>query len=186
MKDEDFWKALDELVGSSDIAADNNFKITPAESKDLPRILQIYERARRFMKETGNPSQWKDDFPPESLLAADIEARQLYTVKDAKGGAIHGVFALIIGEEPTYVRIEQGRWLSDTEYGTLHRIAGDGRARGIFGAAVSFCGEKIRHLRVDTHENNLVMQHLIAKNGFQRCGIIYVEDGSPRIAYERV
>lgn len=166
--------------------ADHNFKITPAESKDLPRILQIYERARRFMKETGNPSQWKDDFPPKSLLAADIEAGQLYTVRDAKGGAIHGVFALIIGEEPTYARIEQGRWLSDTEYGTLHRVAGDGRAHGIFDTAVSFCGEKIRHLRVDTHENNLVMQHLITKNGFQRCGIIYVEDGSPRIAYERV
>lgn len=166
--------------------ADHNFKITLAESKDLPRILQIYERARRFMKETGNPSQWKDNFPPESLLAADIEAGQLYTVRDAKGGAIHGVFALIIGKEPTYARIEQGRWLSDTEYGTLHRVAGDGRVHGIFGAAVSFCGEKIRHLRVDTHENNQVMQHLIARNGFQRCGIIYVEDGSPRIAYERV
>ena len=30
------------------------------------------------------------------------------------------------------------------------------------------------------------MQHLIEKNGFQRCGIIYVEDGSPRIAYEKI
>lgn len=40
-------------------------------------------------------------------------------------------------------------------------------------------------MRIDTHENNKVMQHLIKKNGFQECGIIYVEDGSPRIAYEK-
>lgn len=31
-----------------------------------------------------------------------------------------------------------------------------------------------------------IMQHLICKNGFQKCGIIYVEDGSPRIAYEKI
>ena len=29
------------------------------------------------------------------------------------------------------------------------------------------------------------MQHLIEKNGFKRCGIIHIADGSPRIAYER-
>ena len=30
------------------------------------------------------------------------------------------------------------------------------------------------------------MQHLIEKNGFVPCGIIHLEDGSPRLAYERV
>lgn len=30
------------------------------------------------------------------------------------------------------------------------------------------------------------MQHKIEKNGFTRCGIIYITDGSPRIAYQKV
>ncbi len=72
------------------------------------------------------------------------------------------------------------------ENGTLHRVAGDGKAHGIFDAIAKFCEQKISHLRIDTHEDNKVMQHLIEKNGFQRCGIIYVEDGSPRIAYEKI
>ena len=99
---------------------------------------------------------------------------------------IHGVFAFIIGKEPTYEKIEQGAWISDTEYGTLHRVAGDGTIHGIFDKIVDFCGRKIEHLRVDTHEQNRIMQHLISRNGFQKCGIIHVLDGTPRIAYERL
>lgn len=29
------------------------------------------------------------------------------------------------------------------------------------------------------------MQNVFARNGFLRCGIIYTEDGSPRIAFQR-
>lgn len=160
------------------------FKISRAEEKDLPRILDIYACARRFMAETGNPDQWGDSFPPQELLAADIKAGQLYAVKE--GDVIHGVFAFVIGEDPTYREIERGGWLSDAQYGTLHRVAGDGAVHGIFDAIVAFAEQRLRHLRVDTHQNNRVMQHLIKKNGFRECGIIRVGDGSPRIAYEKV
>ena len=51
------------------LSKNRDFKIRPADKEDLPRILQIYEYARKFMKETGNASQWKDSFPPERLLA---------------------------------------------------------------------------------------------------------------------
>ena len=30
------------------------------------------------------------------------------------------------------------------------------------------------------------MQHILEKNGFVSCGTIYVADGSPRIAYQKV
>lgn len=80
--------------------------IEKAKLEDLPRILQIYASARKFMKQSGNPKQWGDSFPPEDLLAKDIEKEQLYVVKDDTG--IHGVFAFIIGKEPTYEKIEQG------------------------------------------------------------------------------
>ena len=162
----------------------SHYSITKAKMEDLSQILQIYAYARNFMKQSGNPKQWGDSFPPESLLVKDIEKGQLYVIKDDTG--IHGVFAFIIGKEPTYEKIEQGAWISDTEYGTLHRVAGDGTVHGIFDKIVDFCGRKIEHLRVDTHEQNRIMQHLISKNGFQKCGIIHVLDETPRIAYERL
>lgn len=114
--------------------------IEKAKLEDLPRILQIYASARKFMKQSGNPKQWGDSFPPEDLLAKDIEKEQLYVVKDDTG--IHGVFAFIIGKEPTYEKIEQGAWISDTEYGTLHRVAGDGTIHGIFDKIVDFADGK--------------------------------------------
>ena len=30
------------------------------------------------------------------------------------------------------------------------------------------------------------MQHLFEKNGFKKCGIIYLEDGSERLAYQLI
>jgi L-amino acid N-acyltransferase YncA len=156
-----------------------------AEVMDLPRILEIYQKAREFMRAAGNTTQWRNNFPPRSLLENDIKIRQLYVIED-EAGCVHGVFAFILGEDPTYQKIEQGQWRSDAAYGTLHRVAGDGTVHGILETAVAFCERKMRHLRIDTHESNKLMQHLVEKIGFKKCGIIYIEDGSPRIAYEKV
>lgn len=153
---------------------------TPA---DLPAILHIYEYAREFMAQNGNPTQWAAGFPPESLLCDDIEKRSLYVVEEKE--RVCGVFFFAIGPDETYARIEQGEWLSDSEYGTIHRVAGDGTVRGILRQAVSYCERCIRHLRIDTHEDNRIMQRAIQNCGFQRRGIIYENDGSPRIAYEK-
>ena len=98
-------------------------------------------------------------------------------------GIIHGVFYFYIGTDPTYGVIEDGNWRSDTPYGTIHRIAGDGSG-GVLAAAVAFGKTKINHIRIDTHHDNKIMQRAIAKQGFCRSGIIYLEDGSPRIAYD--
>ena len=158
--------------------------INRAKPEDLPRIMQIYEYARNFMKETGNESQWKNNYPPKDMIMDDIRNGNLYVIK--KENEIHAVFAFMIGSEPTYQKISQGSWQSDTEYGTLHRIAGDGKIHGIFDVIITFCLNKTNHLRIDTHNNNKIMQHLILKNRFQECGIIHVADGSPRIAYEKI
>lgn len=158
--------------------------IQKAEFKDLPEIMEIYRYARNYMKLTGNPNQWKDSSPSEEIILNDIQHENLYVILQNK--EIHAVFAFISGEDPTYSRIEQGRWLQNTPYATLHRIAGDGKLHGIFSIIIEFCSEQIGHLRIDTHQDNQIMQHLICKNGFQKCGIIYVEDGSPRIAYEKI
>mgnify|MGYP004636552901 FL=1 len=157
--------------------------IRNAAQEDFQQILRIYEYARNFMKQTGNPTQWGDHSPAVDVLRKDMEKGQLYVVEE--DGQVCGVFAFIIEKDPTYERIENGAWKSDTEYGTIHRVATDGTKHGVFHQIVSFCEKKKNHLRIDTHEKNKIMRHLIQKNGFLECGIIYVADGSPRIAYEK-
>lgn len=157
------------------------YEIRKAQREDLPRIEEIYAYARKFMAETGNPNQWGKTTPQSSQLEEDIQNGDLYVLIHEKG--IHGVFYFYIGPDPTYGVIEDGQWRSDTPYGTIHRIAGDGSG-GVLAAAVRFGKARINHIRIDTHADNRIMQMAVAKQGFQRSGIIHLENGSPRIAYD--
>ena len=157
--------------------------IREARIEDIERLLEIYDIAKAFMRQTGNPHQWNSRYPDQITLEEDIHKHQLFVMEE--DSIIHSVFAFIIGEDPTYKKIE-GAWLDHSIYGTIHRIASDGTMHQVFKKAVDFCSEKCAHLRADTHEDNKIMQKAILKNGFQETGIIYVEDGTPRIAYEKV
>lgn len=159
--------------------------IRRASETDLPAILEIYAYARDFMIKNGNPHQWAGEYPPVSLLREDLANCCLYVVEEEGMGRVCGVFFFAIGPDETYGAIEQGEWISDSEYGTIHRIAGDGTVHGLLQKAVSYCENKIPHLRIDTHEDNHIMQRAIERCGFWRCGIIHVSDGTPRIAYEK-
>ena len=158
-----------------------NYSVRPARKCDLDRICRIYAYARAFMANHGNPNQWGKTHPPVEQLEKDIEAGDLYVITGEE--EIHGVFYFFIGPDPTYGRIFEGCWHAHRPYGTIHRIAGDGSG-GILAAAVKFGRQRIDHLRIDTHEDNYVMQRAVEKQGFRRCGIIYIADGSPRIAYD--
>jgi len=156
-------------------------KVRPAMQADMQDILKIYEQARAFMAENGNPTQWGTSHPAEAVLEEDIRKKRLYVV--TREEKICGVFMFSVGDDPTYAHIE-GSWRSAEPYGVIHRIAGTGG--GVFAAALDCCSGRIRHLRIDTHADNKPMQHVVEKAGFSRRGIIYVEDGTPRIAYDRI
>ena len=158
--------------------------IRTAQPRDLARILEIYDYARGFMERTGNASQWGKHFPPEELLREDIRAQRLFVIEE--DGAVHGVFAFIIGDDPTYQVID-GAWLDDgTPYGTLHRLGSDGTHSGVLSDAVDWAWGRIPHLRADTHEANRPMRRCLERAGFVYTGVITVADGTPRRAYERV
>lgn len=159
------------------------YQVRLAKADDLNRIEEIYAYARGFMAETGNPTQWGNTHPPRALLEEDIHLQNLYVISGE--GQIHGVFAFIIGEDPTYLSIYDGAWHQNVPYGTIHRIAGDGKG-GILKAAVDYAAKQISHLRIDTHHDNTVMQRALRKVGFIPCGVIYIEDGTPRIAYDLI
>lgn len=156
--------------------------IRKALTTDLPFIMAIYENAREFMKQNGNPTQWIAGYPGEELISGDISAGVFYVCEE--NDSIVGVFAFIIGSEPTYQHIQDGKWNSDEVYGTIHRLASDGKTRGIAKACFDFCRSHCRYLRIDTHKDNLPMQAAIEKYGFTRCGIIHVANGTERIAFD--
>lgn len=160
-----------------------DYQIRKAGRQDLGRIEEIYAYARAFMAANGNPNQWGQAHPPVEQLKRDMENGDLYVIVDEK--EIHGVFYFFIGEDPTYAKIYDGAWHSDQPYGTIHRIAGDGSG-GILRTAVTFAGKQIGYLRMDTYKDNKVMQRALEKQGFQRCGTIYVEEDFPMIAYDRI
>ena len=157
--------------------------IRNAVSSDIDSIMPIYERARRFMAENGNPTQWTGGYPSRSVIESDIAAGRLFVC--TAGDRIEGVFAFMLDAEPNYAVIE-GAWLNDLPYGTIHRVASAGIRSGVASDIFNWCAERISNLRIDTHEDNRIMQHILVKNGFVRCGIVHIRGGSPRIAFQRI
>ena len=157
--------------------------IRKAQPADWQDILDIYAAARRFMKESGNPTQWGDSFPPEDLIREDIRLGRSYVCEEA--GRVQAVFAMIPGEDPTYQVIE-GAWLNDAPYCAVHRVASRGEVRGMATRILEWALDQCGNVRIDTHDDNRPMQRVLEKNGFAKCGRIWIEDGTPRVAYQRV
>ena len=189
--------------------------IRPATPADLPALRPVFEAAKGIMRADGNAEQWSaPGFPPNDLLLRDIargggfviEARwpvaaghdEGKTVTPVMPGslvtpvmpgltghlAIVAYFALLPSPEPTYDVID-GAWLTDEPYGVIHRMASYPEVHGIFSTIIDFAASRYAHLRIDTHRDNRIMQHLIEKHGFTYCGIIWLLDGTERLAYER-
>ena len=69
-------------------------------------------------------------------------------------------------------------------YCTIHRLAGNPSYSGIAGCCFDWCKQQSASLRSDTHRDNRIMQHAFEAAGFVRCGIIFLENGSERTAYQ--
>lgn len=159
-------------------------EIRKAASGDLDCLMEIFEKARRFMAGTGNPGQWVNGYPQRELMAGEIDASHCY-VCVAGNGRVVATFCFIPGPDPTYSYIEDGAWLDNRPYYVIHRLASDGSCKGVADFCFDWCARQYPCLRADTHADNKVMQHILEKNGFVRCGIIYLKNGSPRIAYQK-
>ena len=157
--------------------------IRKAIPNDLEDMKELFVCARKYMKENGNPTQWKDNRPDINLVIKDIQNDNSYVI--LHDGEIVGTFACIRGIEPTYLDID-GKWLNDDEYVTIHRIASNGKCKGIFDEMMNYVDNMNLDIRIDTHKDNKIMQHLIDKHGFEYCGIIIVDDGTERLAYQKV
>lgn len=160
-------------------------RIRPSSVDKIDEIMEIYERAKVYMRKEGNMTQWTGGYPSKEIILKDIEAGQHFSGYDPETGELLMVFTFIIGEDPTYGYIENGEWLNSEPYGTVHRIASSGKRKGMLRECIEFCGDLVDNIRIDTHADNQTMQRGVLKLGFSRCGIIYLADGAPRVAFQK-
>ena len=158
--------------------------IRKAIESDLLEIKSIVAKARELMKSSGNVNQWVDGYPSSEVLLSDIRSGNAYLLLRENKAVAY--FAMIDGPDPTYNLITKGSWLNDDSYGVLHRIASNGEAKGVFKEILFHASEYYSNIRIDKHHDNKIMQRLLEQNEFMYCGIIFLADGSPRLAYQRI
>ncbi len=165
--------------------------IRPATLADLPALLRLAEAARGVMARNGNPQQWAGGYPQADVLQRDITGGHSFVIENENGDAsVIGAFALVPAPEPSYAHID-GAWLDDAvpnpSYYTVHRIMGQPGAKGIFAGMLEFAFARCGNIRMDTHADNRIMQHLLGKHGFTCCGIIQLPTGrGARLAYQKI
>ena len=155
--------------------------IRKATLKDMPVLLEIYERARKFMVSTGNTNQWTNGYPSKEILTEDIERNEMYVLEDEDG--IQASFVFYCGIDPCYNEIYDGQWLNDEPYGVIHRIATRGLKKHMADIILEYCESKIDNIRMDTHMDNKPMQNFMLKHGFKHVGTIYLKNGQSRLAF---
>lgn len=156
---------------------------------DLDNIMDIIRQAQFYFKSRGI-DQWQDNYPNIETINADIKNGNSYVLLK---GNIVGTAALCFGGEKNYECIYEGKWMSDFKYAVIHRIAVAANYKGLGLASViiknieKICRDNsVLSIRADTHRDNVSMQKMLQKNKFEYCGIIYLNDGSERIAFEKI
>lgn len=159
-------------------------RIRRAQTSDIETILSIFDLARQFMRQSGNLHQWNQSYPSKELIESDIQQQISYVVISDEDEVL-GTFMFKVGNDPTYDFIE-GAWLNDEPYGVIHRIASNQKIKGVGRFAFDWALQQCPNLRIDTHQDNTPMRRLLNQQGFVSCGIIYLENKEPRIAFHKV
>ena len=166
--------------------------------KDIDAVMAIIEEARRTIAALGI-DQWQNGSPNRVMITEDVALGRGRIVTE-DDGTIVGTFALIYTGEPTYNSIYDGAWQTadhdrdgSIAYMAIHRVAVSvsKRGSGVSTAMIRYAEEYARilgkiSLRIDTHRGNVVMRRMLEKHGFTHCGVIYLQNGDERVAYEKV
>ena len=165
--------------------------IRKAKVSDIQEIVEVFSDAKQSMKAAGI-NQWDDEYPGAAEAKRDIENGTAYVICDER--QVIGYTCIQFKEDINYARID-GNWMNEAPYGVIHRTAilssckGKGLAGMFFDYAEKLAKEKgIHNMRIDTHKDNVPMQHCIAKHGYTYCGVVYMVngDGSPRDAFQKI
>ena len=158
--------------------------IRKACENDLATIMEIYAIAREYMRNTGNPDQWKTNYPAKEDILSDIVEGACHVLVD--GDEIVAVFYFKIGDDADYAKIYEGAWKNALPYAVIHRVAVKHQGRGLVKVCFEECYAMHPNLKIDTHRDNIPMQRALIKNGFKYCGKIYIKSGEERLAYQKI
>lgn len=172
-----------------------------ATEADVDCALAMVEGAQRRLRLAGI-DQWQNGYPNRERLEEDVRLGWGRVLE--VGGRAVAYGAVTYDGESAYDGLANGSWIDEpTEgticaergachYATVHRLCvaedavGQGYGR-VFMRAVekeAVMIESIRSVRVDTHPDNAIMQHLLASLNYAYCGHVYYE--SLRLAYAKL
>ena len=167
-------------------------KLVRSTLSDVPIIMSFIHDAQVYL-ESLKIDQWQDGYPNKEKIELDISNSDSYVVMD-DNETIIGTTVFSTKKERAYKAI-QGNWITNdnVEYGVIHRLAVGDKYRNLGLARFVFkeCHERLKEsnigsLRIDTHEGNKGMQYLLKDLGYIYCGIIILESGDERLAFEKV
>ena len=163
------------------------FKLRKANENETENAMNLINKAKKFLKKQGI-DQWQKGYPDRECIQNDIKNRKGYFLEENN---LIGYLCIDFDGEPAYADLS-GEWKSNGGYAVVHRMAiddayrGKGAASAAFDLIQSLCIENgVHSIRVDTDEDNKIMQHIIHKNGFIFCGTINF-DNSKKIAFEKI
>ena len=152
-----------------------------ATIKDAEECYKILDLGRAYQREQGFV-QWTDDFPSINTVKDDILKEKGY--KLLCENEMIGYMYIAFDGEKEYDNID-GSWASNENYATVHRVAfkpefrGRGLAKIAFDLIKELCrANNFKSIRMDTDEKNILMQHVLEKNGFKKCGKISCNGGT--------
>lgn len=166
--------------------------VRKATYEDVPELMEVFGKAREIMRASGNMQQWSDGYPSEEIIRKDIEEGVCYVHCDRKLNKETGkreeriiaTMAFIPGPDPTYAKIHNGQWIDESPYYVIHRIAAAEPGHNVAFMLLDWAFLQTGNIRIDTHKDNVIMQHILDKQGFTHCGMIYLANGDPREAYQ--
>ncbi|MDR2804145.1 MAG: GNAT family N-acetyltransferase [Dysgonamonadaceae bacterium] len=162
-------------------------ELRKAEPEDVDRIWSIILQAKEQMR-LRNSRQWQDGYPAAENIVRDIANGYGYVL--SLDNKVIAYAAVIFTGEPAYEAI-RGKWLGDSPYVVVHRLAvaaamqRQGVATTLMRKIEALSREKgVYSFRVDTNFDNLYMQKIFTNLGFIYCGeVLY--DANRRRAYEK-
>lgn len=158
--------------------------------EDVDTIMNIIKEAQKYFID-AKIDQWQNNYPNLEIIKNDIISNNGYVL--IKDNDLCAIVTVSFNDESTYNAIYEGRWLSNEDYAVIHRIAVKsnykrlGLSSFIIKQVEELClKNNVHSIKVDTHRDNIVMQNTLKKNGFKYCGIIYLDNGSERLAFEKL
>jgi ribosomal protein S18 acetylase RimI-like enzyme len=158
---------------------------------EIPLIMEIIKDAQAYLASL-KIDQWQDGYPNIPQIEVDIKNNDSYIVVNEKNKII-GTNVFSTKRDSTYDDID-GEWITsdNAQYGVIHRLAvgNQFRKKGLGDFVFTTCENQlkernIKSMRIDTHKDNLGMQHMLKQRGYIYCGIISITSGDERLAYEK-